>query len=65
MASHPTSHWEALKFNFNPLHQTEEWKVFYTRAIEYLEALYINTEEADDQKTGWKQLKMMFESEDW
>ena len=43
----------------------EDWKVFYTRAINYLEALNIDAEKADNQKSGWKQLKMMFEGEGW
>ena len=33
-------------------------------ALDYLEALDIDTDEADDHHTGWKQLKMMFEGED-
>ena len=66
MASCLTSCWEATKFNFNSTHHSEDWKVIYTRAskIEYLEALDINAEEADDQKTRCKQLKMMFKGED-
>ena len=64
MASHPKSHLEASKFNFNYPHQSEDWKVCYNWAIDYLEALDINAEEADDCHTGWKQLKMMFEGED-
>ena len=39
--------------------------MFYTRAIDYLEALNIYTEEDDDHETRRKQLKMMFEGEDW
>ena len=38
----------------------EDWKAFYTRALNYLEALNINTDELNETKTGWKQLKMMF-----
>ena len=38
--------------------------MFYTRAIDFLEALNINTKQADPTKAGWKQLKMMFEGED-
>ena len=45
-------------------HQLEDWKVFYTRALDYLEALDINADEADNWHTGWKQLKMMFKGED-
>ena len=61
MASHPNNHWEAVKFNFNSPHKSDNWKVFYTRVFDYLEALHMNTDEADNQHTGWKQLKMMFE----
>ena len=64
MASHPNSHWEAPKFNFNSHHQSENYKVFYTRAIDNLEALNIDAKEADDHHTGWKQLKMMFKGKD-
>ena len=38
--------------------------MFYNRALNFLEALNIDTEEADDCHTGWKQLSMMFEGED-
>ena len=56
--------WEVLKFNFNSPQQSEDWRAFYTRAIDYLEALNINAKEADDNKTGGKHLKMMFEGKD-
>ena len=64
MASHPTSFWEAPKFNYNSPQQSEDWEVIYTRAIDYLNALDINAEEADGCKTGWKQLKMMSKGRD-
>ena len=64
MASHTNNHWEAPKFNFNSPHQLEDWKIFYTRALDYLEALNIDNAEADDQGTDWKQLKMMFKGKD-
>ena len=64
MASHPNSHWESPKFNFNSPCQSVDWKVFYTRAINYLETLNIDVNEADDHKTGKKQLKVMFGGED-
>ena len=63
MASHPNNHWEAPKSNFNSPHQSEDWKFVFTMLLDYLEALNINTDEADNQCTGWKQLKMMFEGE--
>ena len=50
--------------NFNSLHQLKDWKVFYTRVLDYMEALNIDTDEADNWCTGWKELKMMFKSED-
>ena len=40
------------------------WKAFYTRALNYLDALEIETNEADDHCKGWKQLKLMFEGDD-
>ena len=64
MASHPNTCWETPKFNFNSPHQSEDWKDFFTRALDYLEALNIDTDEADNWHTGWKQLKMMFQGED-
>ena len=64
MASGPDTHWEASSFHFNSPKQSEDWQVFYTWAIDYLKALNINTEEADGDCTGWKQLHMMFEGED-
>ena len=65
MAFHSTTfHWEAPVFNFNSPQQSEDLQVFHTRATDYLEALNIDAE-ADDCKTSWKQLKMMFEDDDW
>ena len=64
MASHPNNHWEAPMFNFNSPHQSEDWKVFYIRVPDYLQALDINTYEPDDWHTGCKQLKIMFEGKD-
>ena len=34
------------------------------RAIDYLETIDIDPEEEDQQKGGWKQIKMMFTGED-
>ena len=39
--------------------------MLYTRAIDILEACDIDTEEEDSTRKGQKQLKMMFEGEDW
>ena len=39
-------------------------KAFYTRALDYLDALDIETDEADDCHKGWKQLKFMFKGDD-
>ena len=39
--------------------------MFYTRAINYLEGLNIDAKKADDHKTGWRQLKMVFKGKDW
>ena len=64
MASHLNNHWESPKFNFKSPCQSDDWKVLYFRVLDNLEALDINTDEADDQHTGWHQLKVMFEGED-
>ena len=44
--------------------QTQEWKNFYTRVLDYLETLDIDPEAQDDARRGWKQIKMMFQGED-
>ena len=65
MASRSTAHhWEAPKFSFNSPNQAAEWQAFYTRALDFLEALDIDPEVADQNKCGWRQIKMMFEGED-
>ena len=60
-----TFYWECPKFNFNSPQQSEDCRVFYIRATDYLKALDIDTEEADNCKTRWKQLKIIFKGEDW
>ena len=62
--SHPHSCLEAPTFHFNSVNQTEDWRVFYTRALDCLDALDIEPDCADDNCKGWKQLKLMFEVED-
>ena len=65
MASRPTAHhWEAPKFSFNSPNQAADWQSFYTRALDFLEALDIDPEVADQNKCRWRQIKMMFEGED-
>ena len=49
------------RFSFSADNQAEEWKLFYTRALDFLEALDINPDEEDQAKGGWHQIKMMFE----
>ena len=56
--------WEAPKFSFNIENQAAEWKQFYIRAIDYLEALHIDPEKEDETKQGWYQIKMMSQGED-
>ena len=56
-------HWEAPTFHFNSANQSEDWSVFYTRALDYLDVLDIELEEADESHKAWKQLKLMFEGE--
>ena len=58
------SHWEAPTFHFNSPNQSEDWSVFYTRALDYLDTLDIEPEVADDSHKGWKQLRLMFDGED-
>ena len=60
----PTARWEAPQFSFNLPQQTQEWKNFYTRVLDYLETLDIDPEAQDDTRCGWKQIKMMFQGED-
>ena len=57
-------HWEAPKFSFNAPIQADVWKSFYTRVLEFLEALDIDPNVEDQGKRGWRQIKMMFEDED-
>ena len=59
-----TPHWEALKFLFNAPNQAAEWQAFYTRVLDFLEALDIDPDEEDQDKCGWHQIKMIFEGED-
>ena len=55
-----TPHWEAPKFLFSDPNQAEEWKLFYTRVLDFLEALDIDPDVKDQNKCGWWQVKMMF-----
>ena len=65
MASGGTAtRWEAPQFSFNTPDQTQEWKNFYTRVLDFLETLDIDPERQDENKHGWKQIKMMFQGED-
>ena len=63
-SSCPHNHWEAPTFHFNSANQSEDWEVFYTRAVDYLDALDIELDEADDNCKGWKQIKLVFEGEE-
>ena len=64
MAQSNTSRWETPKFSFNMEDQAAAWREFYTRALDYLETLDIDTKAQDENKKGWKQIKMMFTGED-
>ena len=55
---------ESTKFSFNAEDQAAAWRNFYTRAIDYLETLDTDPESKDQNKKGWKQMKMMFTGED-
>ena len=63
-SSHPHCSWEASTFHFNSPNKSEDWRTIYTRAHDYLDALDIEPDQADDNHQGWKQLKLMFEGED-
>ena len=52
--------WTAPSFSFDTADQPTAWRDFYTRVIDYLETIDIDPEEEDQQKRGWKQIKMMF-----
>ena len=43
---------------------TSLWTGEPSRTLDYLDALDIETEQADDHCKGWKQLKLMFEGKD-
>ena len=64
MAQSNTSRWEAPKFSFNAKDQPAAWRDFFTRAVDYLETLDIDTEAEYENKKGWKQIKMMFTGQD-
>ena len=61
--SHPHSCWEAPTFHFNSVNQSEDCRVFYTRELDYLDALDIEPDCDNDNHKGWKQIKLMFEGE--
>ena len=63
-SSHPNNCWEAPTFHFNSPNQSADWRAFYIRALDYLDALDIKTEQVDDHHKGLKQLKLMFEGKD-
>ena len=57
-------HWEAPKFSFTTEDQVAEWKKFYVCALDFLESLDIDPEKKDENKKGWRQIKMMFQDDD-
>ena len=56
--------WATPTFHFNSANQSEDWSAFYTRALDYLDALDIELDKADESHKGWKQLKPIFNGED-
>ena len=58
------THWEIPQFSFDTPDQTQELKNFYTRVLDFFETLKIDPERQDENKCGWKQIKMMFQGED-
>ena len=63
-SSGPTTQWEAPQFSFNTPDQTQKWKTFYTRVLDFLETLDMDPEKQDEANRGWKQIKMMLKGED-
>ena len=51
-------------FYFNSLNQSEDWRTFYIRGLDYLDYLDIKPDQADYNHEGWKQLNLMFDGED-
>ena len=55
---------ESPQIYFDIPNQAEQWKVFYTKAIDFLETLDIDPDNEDRNKHGWYQIKMMFHEGD-
>ena len=64
MAQSITTRWTGPTFSFNTEDKPTAWREFYTRVIDYLETIDIDSEQEDQYKRGWKQIKMMFTGED-
>ena len=45
-----TTCWETPKSSFNTPDQIQEWKIFYTRVLDFLETLDIDPERQDETK---------------
>ena len=52
------SHWDAPKFSFIVVNQTEEWKTFHVRTLHYL-GTQNDVDTPNQTKKGWKQIKMI------
>ena len=55
---------ELPKFTFYTDRQASSWKKFYKGAIHLLTALNIDPEKEDQNRTGWKQIKVRIKGED-
>ena len=64
MASRTTPLWEAPNFSFDVPDQATEWEKFYTRAIDFIEALDTYPDKEDESKQDGQQIKMIFQGED-
>ena len=64
MAQNNIPAFEISQFSFTSEDQATDWKKFYTNVIDYLEALNIDPEREDQEKKGWKQIKIMFKGDD-
>ena len=51
-SNNTTPHWEPPKFSFNIPNQVEEWKIFYTRATDFLKTLDIDPDSEDQSNCG-------------
>ena len=64
MAQIITQPWNPPKFTFYTDRHASSWKKYYKEVIQFLTALNINPEEKDQNRTGWKRIKLMIKGDD-